>query len=317
MGKRVIVTGGSGVAGRHVVQSLVDHGHEVLNLDQKGLDNDAVHTMRCDITDAGQVFSAFNTNFKLKEPLDAGPPSPPDAIVHLAGVPRPLLATDSEIFKANVLGFHNVLEAACKLGVKKIILASSVTVYGVTYAQGPQQYQSFPIDETLSPTPTDPYALSKLVGETVARSFALRFGVDVYCLRIGRVVEPHEYDDLFEGYVYDSASWAVHGWSYTDVRDLGQMFHRGLEVDGLGWQVFNATNDSITNTTPSMEFLTRICPDVPFTRTLHGHEAPMSNKKIREMLGFVEEHPWRKYFTRWRDSPSRGARDGEQVHVTR
>ncbi|KAI8651671.1 Epimerase domain-containing protein [Fusarium keratoplasticum] len=300
MGKRVIVTGGSGVVGRWVVQSLLSHGHQVLNLDQKPLDNEAVHTIKCDVADAGQVFSALSSNFKLKEPLDAGPPSPPDAVIHLAGYPRPLLAPDSEIFRANVLGFHNIIDAACKLGVRKIILASSVTVYGVTYAQGVRHYPSFPIDETLNPTPTDPYALSKLVGETVAKSLALRFGVDIYCLRIGAVIQPHEYNDLFEDYIYNAPSWAVHGWSYTDARDLGQMVHRCLEVDGLGWQIFNATNDSITNMTPTRDFLRRLCPETPIKRELDTYEAPMSNKKIREMLGFVEEHPWKKYFTKWR-----------------
>ncbi|KAK2685882.1 hypothetical protein QWA68_015081 [Fusarium oxysporum] len=300
MSKRVVVTGGSGVAGRWVIGELLRYGHNILNIDLQSLDNDAVHTIKCDITDAGQVFSAFSSHFKLEEPLAVGPPSPPDAVIHFAGCPRPLLAPDSEVFRSNVLGFHNIIEAACKLGVKKIILASSVTVYGVSYAQGPRDYPSFPIDENLNVTPSDPYALSKLLGETVARSYSQRFDRDIYCLRIGRVVQPDEYDKVFESYIYNPQSWAVHGWSYTDARDLGQMCHRALQVDGLGWQVFNATNDSITNTTPTMRFLAHNYSHIPITRSMETYEAPMSNKKIREQLGFVEEHPWRKYFTKWK-----------------
>ncbi|KAJ3547433.1 hypothetical protein NM208_g1519 [Fusarium decemcellulare] len=301
MGKRIIFTGGSGVAGRWVIQELLRHGHEVLNLDQQNLDNPQVQTMKCDITDAGQVFSAFSSHFKLQEPLPEGPPSPPDAIIHFAGYPRPMLAPDNEILQSNVLGFSNVLEAGCKLGVKKIILASSVTVYGVTFAQGRRDFPSFPIDEELDPTPTDPYALSKLLGETMARSYAQRFDIDIYCLRIGRVIQPDEYNEVFADYIYSPKSWDVHGWSYTDVRDLGQMCHRGVEVDGLGWQVFNATNNSITNTTPTEQFLKEFNPKIPITRPMDVDEAPMSNKKIREMLGFVEEHPWKSHFTNWRD----------------
>ncbi|KAM0441274.1 hypothetical protein ACHAPT_000583 [Fusarium lateritium] len=221
MRKRVIVTGGSGVVGRWVIKALLKYGHQVLNLDQKPLDNAAVHTIKCDVADAGQVFSALSSHFKLKEPLDAGPPSPPDAVIHLAGYPRPLLAPDNEIFQSNVLGFHNVIEAACKLGVRKIILASSVTVYGVAYGQGVQQYPSFPVDESLNTTPTNPHALSKLMGETVAKSLALRFGADIYCLRIGAIIQLHQYDDIFKDYIYNALSWAIHGWSYTDARDLG------------------------------------------------------------------------------------------------
>ncbi|WYZ43664.1 hypothetical protein EsH8_VII_000100 [Colletotrichum jinshuiense] len=294
MGKRVIFTGGSGVLGPWVIQELLRHGHEVINLDIVPLDNPAVHTMRCDVTDAGQVYSALHTQFYLTQPLEKS--SIPDAVIHFAGYARPLLAPDSEVFKDNVTGIHNVVEAACKLGIKKIILASSVTVYGVTFAEGRRAFNSFPMDETTDCNPTDPYALSKLVGETVARSFADRFGVDIYCLRIGAVVEPNKYADSFVSYVEQPESWDVHGWSYIDPRDLGQMCHLCVSTDGLGWQVFNATNEKITNEEKTTDFLRRVSPSTPFTREMGDYEAPVSSRKIQTMLGFKEEHPWRKHF---------------------
>ncbi|KAH7379596.1 hypothetical protein BKA66DRAFT_513069 [Pyrenochaeta sp. MPI-SDFR-AT-0127] len=300
MGKRVIFTGGSGKAGNCVIKYLIQQEHHILNLDLSSLDNESVHTIHCDITDAGQVYNAFCTQFPLTEPLEPGIPTCPDAIIHFVGWSRPLLAPDNEVFCGNVRGFHNVLEAACKLGVKKIILASSVTTYGVSYAQGKRSFPSFPINEDLDVNPTDPYALSKVVGETMARSFATRFNIDIYCLRIGRIVCPDEYDDVFESYVYEADSWDVHGWSYVDARDLGQMCHKGLEVTGLGWQVFNATNSTITNLNETTDFLKRVCPDVPFTRAMSQFEAPISNKKMCQLLGFAEEHTWRQYFSRWR-----------------
>lgn len=309
MGKRIIFTGGSGYAGRWVTRELIRYGHRILNLDLTKLDNPDIYTMKCDISDAGQVFSAFNTSFRMEEPLEPGVTTPPDAVIHFAGYPQPLLTPDTETFRNNVLGFHNVVEAACKLGVKKIILASSVTTYGVTFAQGHRKFTSFPIDETVDCNPTDSYALSKLVGEQIARSFAARFNVDIYCLRIARVVAPDLYDDLFEGYIYNPGAWDVHGWSYTDARDLGQMCHLAVETDGLGWQVFNATNNHITNLTPTVEFLSKEYPDIPFTRDMLMFEAPMSNKKIRAMLGFKEEHPWWLHFEKWR---SRNDKDKAQ-----
>ncbi|MCC6203600.1 MAG: NAD(P)-dependent oxidoreductase, partial [Hyphomicrobiales bacterium] len=84
-------------------------------------------------------------------------------------------------------------------------------------------------------------------------------------------------------------------WSYIDARDLGQIVHLCLEKDGLGFQVFNATNDTITANEPTAEFLKKWAPDTPVTRPLEGFEAPLSNRKIREVLGFKEEHDWRKY----------------------
>jgi nucleoside-diphosphate-sugar epimerase len=117
-------------------------------------------------------------------------------------------------------------------------------------------------------------------------------------LRIGRLIEPEEYKGpLFEGYVNAPAEWKVHGWSYTDARDLGQMCHLAAQRDGLGFQVFNAVNDDMTNYAASTaEFLATVSPNTPITREFEPQETPISNRKIRQLLGFRPNHPWRKYF---------------------
>jgi hypothetical protein len=69
--------------------------------------------------------------------------------------------------------------------------------------------------------------------------------------------------------------------------------HRCLGKDGLGFQVFNAVNDTITADMPTAAFLARWCPTTPVTRPLLGDEAPLSNRKAREVLGFKERHNWR------------------------
>ncbi|EXJ55934.1 hypothetical protein A1O7_08865 [Cladophialophora yegresii CBS 114405] len=312
-GLRVAFTGGSGKVGRHVIQTLVNHGHQVINLDLVDLSTTTsgdptfsalqnVHTIKCDLTDSGQVFSALNTHMTLGEPFPAEPPRPVDAVIHFAGINKPMVVSDGETFRINVLGTHNVVEAACKLGIKKVILASSVTVYGVAFGQGDLEYASFPVTEACDTNPTDPYALSKLCGERVARGYAARFGVDIYCLRIGRVFEPHEYTggDMFRGYVREPEKWFQHGWSYTDARDLGAMCHCGLLTSGLGFQVFNAVNTTITNeSSDTASFLRGLYPHIPQTGGLEQSEAPISNRKIRRMLGFKDEHDWRIYLTSW------------------
>ena len=82
---------------------------------------------------------------------------------------------------------------------------------------------------------------------------------------------------------------------YIDARDLGQIVARCLETDGLGFQVFNAGNDTNGMNVPTAELVARFFPGVPVTREMGGNEALFSNRKIREMLGFREEHDWRKY----------------------
>jgi UDP-glucose 4-epimerase len=140
----------------------------------------------------------------------------------------------------------------------------------------------------------DSYGLSKVVNEKTARAFAMRYRADIYALRIGNVIEPHEYD-RFPGFVADPPSRKRNAWSYIDARDLGQIVHLALEKDGLGFEVFNAVNDTITADQPTEAFLKRWCPNVPITRKMGEREAPLSNRKIREVLGFREEHDWRKY----------------------
>ena len=78
-------------------------------------------------------------------------------------------------------------------------------------------------------------------------------------LRIGNVIEPHEYA-MFPAFLADPMSRKRNAWSYIDARDLGEIVHLCLQKDGLGFQVFNAVNDTITADLPTREFLARYCP---------------------------------------------------------
>jgi UDP-glucose 4-epimerase len=294
MTKRVVFTGGSGKAGRHVVPWLKAKGHDILNLDLKPLDCPGVNTLITDVTDSGQVFNALSAHFTFEGFKTGKGPAKIDAVVHFAAIPRILLQPDNVTFSANVVSTYNVIEAAVKLGIRKIIIASSETTYGVCFAEGDKDYHHFPLEEDYDSDPMDSYGLSKVVNEKTARAFAMRYGADIYALRIGNVIEPHEYD-RFPAFMADPMSRKRNAWSYIDARDLGQIVHLCLQKDGLGFAVFNAVNDTITAKEDTANFLKRWCPNTPLRRPLGGHEAPLSNRKAREVLGFVEEHNWRKY----------------------
>lgn len=294
MSKRIVFTGGSGKAGRHVVPYLLDKGHQVLNLDLVPLAHPGLTTLNVDVRDSGQVFNALSMHFDVQGLKSGTGPAPVDAVVHFAAVPRILLQPDNVTFQTNVVSTYNVIEAAVKLGIRKIIIASSETTYGVCFAEGDKDYHSFPLDEDYDSDPMDSYGLSKVVNEKTARAFAMRSGTDIYALRIGNVIEPHEYD-RFPGFVADPPSRKRNAWSYIDARDLGQIVDLCIAKDGLGFQVFNAVNDEITADEPTAEFLAKWAPDTPITRPIEGREAPISNRKIREVLGFKEEHNWRRY----------------------
>lgn len=301
MGKRIIFTGGSGKAGRHAIPHLLSKGHTVLNLDLTDLPNPDVYTLKTDLTDSGQVFNAFSSLFHIADYANprhspSHPVPPPDAVIHFAAYARNMLVPDNECFRTNVLATYNVIEAACKLGIRKVVIASSETVYGVCFAQGNADYHAFPLEEDYDCDPMDTYATSKLCGERCARSFVRRFPqTDIYALRIGNVIEPHEYGENFAEFVRRPETRKRNAWSYVDARDLGQICHLCVEKDGLGFQVFNATNTSSSLDVPTMDFLKEHCPETKITRELDTWEAPLSNRKAREVLGFVEEHSWRKY----------------------
>jgi nucleoside-diphosphate-sugar epimerase len=241
------------------------------------------------------MFNAMSSYAGLDE-LETGNSVPKfDAVVHFAAVPRILINPDNETFRVNTVGTYNVIEAAVKLGIKKVIIASSETTYGICFSDGQTDPNSLPLEEDYDVDPMDSYGLSKVVNEKTARSFQRRSGFDIYALRIGNVIEPHEYAELFPHYFENPEVRRRNAFCYIDARDLGQIVDLCLKKDDLGFQVFNAGNDDNGAIVPSKELAEQFFPGVPITRELEEHEALFSNRKIREMLGFKEQHNWRKY----------------------
>jgi nucleoside-diphosphate-sugar epimerase len=290
---RILFTGGSGKAGRHAVAHLLAHGHRVLNVDLVPLALDGVDNRIADITDAGQMFDVMSSYAGFDE-LDAGTGVPQfDAVVHFAAVPRILLKSDNECFRVNTLGTYNVIDAALKFGVRKIVFASSETTYGVCFADGMRQPDYLPLDEGHPTVPEDSYAMSKVVNEATAQCFQRRSGADIYGLRINNVMEPEDYAAQFPAFLKDPSLRRRNFFAYIDARDLGHMVDRCLHVDGLGFQVFNAANDTHSVDQTTAQLIAAFYPDVPITREMGTQETFYSNAKAKAMLGFTPQYDWR------------------------
>ncbi len=292
--KRIIFTGGSGKAGKYAVQHLVKQGYRVLNVDTKPLDHPEVRTLITDITDQGQVFNALSSYTGVHEFDPSLRPEPIDAVVHFAAIPRIMIKPDNEVFRINTMGTYNVIEAAVKLGIKKVIIASSETIFGLVFANEPRDPVYLPLDEAYPVDPMDSYALSKLCNERTAKAFALRSGTDIYALRIGNVIEPHEYQN-FPKFFADPGFRKRITWSYIDARDLGEITRLAIEKDGLGFQVFNAASGDTSSDLPTAELLRRFYPNVPVRGELGEYETLLSNRKTCDVLGFQQAHYWRDY----------------------
>ena len=287
---RILFTGGAGKAGRHAIAYLLAQGHRVLNVDLTPLDMPGVDNRIADITDAGQMFDVMASYAGFDE-LDPGTGVPRfDAVVHFAAVPRILLKSDNECFRVNTLGTYNVLDAALKFGVRKVIFASSETTYGICFADGERKPDYLPIDEDHPTIPNDSYAMSKVVNEVTARSFQSRTGADIYGLRINNVVEPHEYARDFPGYVANPATRRRNIFAYIDARDLGHMVECCLRTDGLGYEVFNVANDTHSVGMSTNDLLATFYQGVPVKPAMQASGSFYSNAKAKAMLGFQPEH---------------------------
>jgi nucleoside-diphosphate-sugar epimerase len=290
---RVFFTGGSGKAGRHAIAHLLEQGHRVTNGDLVPLGHPGVADLRIDLTDAGQVFNALSAYAGFDE-LEPGTGVPAyDAVVHFAAIPAILVAPDNETFRVNALSTYNVIDAAVKLGISKVIFASSETTYGICFADGEVKPEYVPIDEDHPTVPHDSYAMSKVVNEATARSFQARSGIDIYGLRINNVIEPHEYATKFPAFVADPGLRRRNIFAYIDARDLGHMVDCCLRTDGLGYEVFNVANDDTSVGLTSAEVTAQFYAGVPVRRDLVGHETFYANDKAKQLVGFAPKHGWR------------------------
>ena len=296
MKKRIIMTGGSGIAGKWVVNHLVEKGYELLNVDRVPLQNPPprTRTLITDLTDPGQVFNALSatTTGHVFDP--SLKPRPVDCVIHFGAVPRGMIIPDCETFRNNLLSAYNVFDAAAKLGIKKVIFASSESIYGIVF---PDEYATpvyFPLDEEYPCHPMDTYATAKLMSEVLAQSYHARFGMDIYGLRIGNVVDDNDYLDFPACFKNPEFKRRI-CWSYIDVRDLANAVELAVEKDGLGYITMNVAADDVASDIPTAELLRRYYPNVPLKHEFGEFEALLGNKKIKEVLGWKQQHYWRDH----------------------
>jgi nucleoside-diphosphate-sugar epimerase len=270
---RIVVTGGSGKGGRHVVRELRERGHEVLNVDMRHDGSEFGLTMVADLTDLGQTQDAL---------------SGAEAVVHFAAIPAPSLRSQGETFRINALSTYNVFAAAVAHGMRRVVWASSETVLGLPFDTPPA---FAPIDESIEPRPESSYSLSKLVGETMAAQFARQHDVGFVGLRISNIMDIEDYA-RFPTYWDDARLRKWNLWGYVDARDVATAARLGLEADASGSEIAIIAAADTVMTRPSADLMAEVFPDVPMRRPVAGRETLLAIDHAREVLGYEPAHRW-------------------------
>ncbi len=273
----ILVTGGSGALGQVVVSQLVEAGFNVLSLDRRPHPTGHRRAWVVDLLDVGTIYEASRDAF---------------AIVHLAAHIAPDLASDCATFNDNVRMTYNVLKAGTDNGVKRIVLASSTAVYGFLYGRRGDTPQFLPANEKHPTQATDPYGLSKIVGERLADAFAETAEAAITSLRFPGI----NYDPKFERVkrlLADPRFRAPGFWSYVDVRDAAASVVLALQRQRAGHQAFNIACDTSNMAEPTSELVARFYPQLSCTSSPHDRNwSGIDSSAAAAALGFRPRFRW-------------------------
>ena len=286
---KVVVTGGSGKAGRAVVRHLLERGHDVLNVDlvpsaeSSGPDSPAPF-LAADLTDFGQAVEVLGGG---AERMPA-----PDAVVHLAAIPSPVHATPDVVFRSNAASTYAVFAAAVRSGLQRVVWASSETTLGLPFDRPPDYA---PVDEQHELRPESSYALSKVLGEEMARQFNRRSGIPFIGLRFSNIMERADYE-RFPGFWDDPQLRKWNLWGYVDESHVADSVERALEADIEGAEAFVIAAADTVMKRPSRELMAEVFPTVPIRGYLTEHGTLLGIKKARRLLGYEPRFTWRELF---------------------
>ena len=282
---KVVVTGGSGKAGRPLVEELAsDAGgntrHDVVVFDKAPIaEREGVRYLEGDIEDFDRVQAAL-----------AGA----DAVIHLAGIHTHGILPNEDTFRINATGTFNAHEAAWRLGIPRVVTMSSEAVLG--WAPGSWEREHvpahLPIDEDHPVGAQDAYGLSKVVSEAVARSYTAKCGMETVILRPPWIVSPEELEGLRDSGGVTPTRFGL--YHYIDARDLATACRAAIERPMAGSHTLFVGSGETTVAEPLCTLYPRLMPVIgDKADDLTGTRGPVSTERARSLLDWAPIRSWR------------------------
>jgi nucleoside-diphosphate-sugar epimerase len=278
MGMRVLVTGAGGGLGRHTVQRLHEEGHFVRAHDRVDVPGPADEIVTGDLRDLelGELMTGL------------------DAVVHAAALPSPGAGTEDEVFTNNVAAAYQVLYAAGRAEIKRVVYVSSLSALGIAWADGDKSPEFVPVTEDHPYLGEDTYGLSKWIGELIADTAARRFGAAIVSLRFPFLGTGERLRNHIADVEADPATEGKALWGWLDIRDAAGAIAAALVAPvPTGQHILNVVAPDTTSVVPTRDLLARYHPTTRIDADLPGFTTPFDTTRARELLEFAPAHQWR------------------------
>ena len=277
----VIVTGSSGLLGRHIVAALVEAGYDVTGVDTAPPPTGTgSRHITADLTDLGSAVEIIR---------DA------EAVVHAAAIPRPTGRTARDVFATNVAAMFNVVEATVLGDIPRLVYASSFSVTGYPFNVVPAAPVYLPLDAAHPPAPQDAYALSKWLGEEIVAAAVRRSRLVAVSLRMPWIQTAETFYPQVGPLRRDPEKAARSLWSYIDARDAGEAFRAALSAPIEGHHRLYVSAADTFMEAATADLIAAAYPTTSIRRSIAGTECVFDLEEAHKALGFAPRHSWRTY----------------------
>ena len=233
-------------------------------------------------------------------------------VIHLGALPGPSelmrypraqqRMPEDETMRVNTMGTFYIADAARRLGVQKVLFASTYYVLGLGNRIGdaPFRVDYLPIDGDHPARPESTYGLSKLLGEQILAAFSRAYGMNAVVFRLMGLTFPHRESGWFHVPVSPEGKADHRGgpigttWQYLDARDVALACRLALKADNLDpFEILYLSTDTMLSE-DTAEVVARTCPELqPLAEKLRGKEGMISISRAENKLGYSPQHSWR------------------------